>query len=126
MLVGNIIAHHGVKGMKWGVRKSGSSDSSSHVSEDHARVEQHKAVIKQHGLKALSNNHLQEVNTRMNLEQQYRDLNSKKPNKFDTGHKHIKKILSTGKTLNDIHNTLNGPVGKAVKTAYKAKKAAEG
>lgn len=130
-LVGAILAHHGVSGMKWGHRK-GSSESSSkspaapiHASADHIQAETHKAKINAHGVKSLSNNELQTVLTRMNLEQQHRNLQSQKPTKFEVGHKHVKRILSVAKTLNDIHSTVNGPIGKAVKTAVKAKTATE-
>lgn len=116
-------------GMKWGHRKGGSSGSSksssetsapTHASSDHIEVESHKSTIKNHGLKALSNEQLQKVNTRMNLEQQYRDMNSKKPNKFDTGHSQVKKIIAVGKTLNNIHSTVNSPLGKVAVKAAKA------
>lgn len=131
-VVGTVLSHHGVVGMKWGHRRgsSGSSTKTSseaptHASADHIQTEAHKSVAKQHGIKALSNEHLQQVNTRMNLEQQYRNLAGNKPSKFETGHHHVKKVLAVAKTVNDIHNTINGPVGKAVKTAVKAKTASE-
>lgn len=126
-LVRDVLAHHGIKGMKWGQRKSKSSGgehstSSGHVSTDHTTAEKHKAIINAHGTKALSNHDLQQLITRMNLEQQHRNLNSQSPTKFKKGHNHVKTVLSVAKTLNDIHNTVNGPVGKAIKTGIKAKK----
>jgi len=126
-LVRDVLAHHGIKGMKWGQRKSRSSggDSpkpSSPVSGDHTKAEEHKSTIKAHGTKALSNEELQQLITRMNLEQQHRNLTNQKPSKFDKGHSHVKKVLSTARTLNDIHNVLNSPIGKAAKTAYKTQK----
>jgi hypothetical protein len=127
-MVRDVLAHHGIKGMKWGQRKSRSSSGDSHkpsgpVSSDHAVAEAHKSTINKHGTKALSNNDLQQLITRMNLEQQHRNLSSQSPSKFKKGHNHVKTVLSVAKTLNDIHNTVNGPVGKAVKTAVKAKAA---
>jgi hypothetical protein len=126
--VPDFMAHHGVKGMRWGVRKSGSSGSSApshtHASQDHLEVEAHRAKAKEHGVKALSNDDLQKVLTRLDLEQRMKTHGEKssKTTSFDKGHSHIKRIISVGKTINDIHNTVNGPVGKALKTAYKAKK----
>lgn len=124
----DFMAHHGVKGMRWGVRKSepsgSSSSSNAHASQDHLEVEAHRAKAKEHGVKALSNDDLQKVLTRLDLEQRLKTHGDKssKTTSFDKGHGHIKRIISVGKTINDIHNTVNGPVGKAVKTAYKAKK----
>lgn len=117
--------HHGVIGMKWGHRKGSSNSSSSkstvpsHVSADHINAEAHKNVVGNHGLKALSNNDLKQLNERMQLEQTYRNLNGQKPSKFDRGHQQIKKILAVGKTLNDINAIANSPVGKAARAAYK-------
>jgi hypothetical protein len=59
----------------------------------------------------------------MNLEQQHRALSNQSPTKFKKGHNHVKTVLATARTLNDIHTTLNSPVAKAAKAAYKAKKA---
>lgn len=117
-MVGSVLEHHGVKGMKWGSRKS-SANTSSHLppSADHVTAEAHRAKIRAGGLKALSNNELQSLNTRMQLEQQHRSLAGQSPSKFETGHRHVKRVLAVGKTLNDIHNTLNGPAGKALKKA---------
>lgn len=118
------LTHHGVLGMKWGQRKGSSSSGSkssapTRASNDHVQAESHKSTLNKHGLKALSNHDLKQLNERMQLEQTYRNLNSQKPTKFETGHNQVKKILGVAKTINDIHNTLNGPVGKIAKTAAK-------
>lgn len=122
-VVGDCLEHHGIKGMKWGVRKgSSSSDSTTSrpgASADHIVAEAHKAKIRTTGLHALSNKDLEELNKRMQLEQTQRDLSGKKPNQFDKGHSHVKKVLAAGKTLADIYNTVNSPAGKALKTAIK-------
>lgn len=114
-LVGAVLAHHGVKGMRWGQRKARPSHP---VSEDHATVQGHMNKAKEGGVKALSNKELQDVITRKNLEKQHRELVGG-GNKFDKGHKHIKKILSVAKTLNDIHNTVDTTT-KVVKAVGKA------
>lgn len=71
------IAHYGVKGQKWGVRRenpSGGTTSPPH-SEDWKRVD---AVIKKaktaKTTKVLRNDEMQAMITRMNLEQQYSRL----------------------------------------------------
>lgn len=116
-----VLEHHGIKGMKWGHRKgSSSSDSTSSkepVSADHVVAEGHKQTIRLHGVKALSNNELRQLNERMQLEQNNRNLNSQNPSKFDKGQTHVDKVLKTGKKLSDIYNLVNSPAGKAARKA---------
>jgi hypothetical protein len=71
-----ILAHHGVKGMRWGTRRA-----STPASEDHARAADAKARAKSDGVKTLSNKELQDAINRMNLEQQYNRLNPSKTKK---------------------------------------------
>jgi hypothetical protein len=97
-VVQDILAHHGVKGMRWGVRRSRSSSvtvsekgkkiktSGGHGRPAHAdavRVRTIGQVGKKSGLKALSNEELQAYNQRLNLEQQTKRLsyNDKSPPK---------------------------------------------
>jgi hypothetical protein len=97
-VVQDILAHHGVKGMRWGVRRSRSSSvtvsekgkriktSGGHgrpAHPDAVRVRTIGQVGKKSGLKALSNEELQAYNQRLNLEQQTKRLsyNDKSPPK---------------------------------------------
>lgn len=73
--VDEVLAHFGVKGMRWGVRRS---STSSTASEDAKRVAATKTKIRFGNTSRLSNKELQDVVTRMNLEQQYSNLTSKK------------------------------------------------
>lgn len=66
----DFLSHYGVKGMKWGKRKSGAVKEAP--SEDAARVGNiHGRVKTQKTTRMLSNKELQDAITRMNLEQQY-------------------------------------------------------
>jgi len=69
--VGNMIAHYGVKGMKWGRRKS---EGTSALSEDAARASAAKAKAKKEGTQALSNKEMRDLVTRMQLEKQLKDV----------------------------------------------------
>ena len=79
--VDDILAHFGVKGMKWGVRKlSGGVGIGRREkpapSEDRIKADQAKAKIGRRGnTDPLTNKELQTLITRMNLEQQLVRLN---------------------------------------------------
>lgn len=103
------MAHFGVKGMKWGVKKS-----SVPASEDHVRSQaaQRKAKIGG-GHKVLSNKELQDVITRLNLEQQFDRLN---PSTLKKGEQIVKELLGLGNTLNSaigLGNTLTNKIKTA-------------
>ena len=71
----NELLHYGVPGMKWGVRRSGASSTSSGIkkgppSEDYKRMQS----MKKRGTKNLTTAELKELTGRMQLEKQYKDL----------------------------------------------------
>lgn len=74
-----VLAHHGIKGMRWGVRKqraivSSSSKPKGHDDYNHA----HSDIANM----TLSNKELQRRVNRLNLEKQYNDLTAKKQSKY--------------------------------------------
>lgn len=118
--VSDIIAHHGVKGMHWGVRRTRAQLDAA--SEDFRTSSAHRSKAKEAGgTHALSNQELQTVITRLNLEQQYNRLTFE-PSKLQKGQKAIKEILGVGKTIQEVHSFVNGPLGKSVKNELKNKK----
>lgn len=130
------LSHYGVKGMRWGVRRSDSGGGGSapaaksapkpRMSEDAKSVEKAFNKIDRGGTDALSNHELQSVVTRMNLEQQYHRLTSEptaqQKHALTTGHNAVKQMLGVGKTINDVHKFMNSPAGKALKGAFKTAK----
>ena len=91
----DVLAHFGVKGMKWGVRKKrdsiGGGDSGPHKSTDAVQVGASKAKVKKGGTDALSTRELQDLVTRMNLERQFSSLAP--PNKTTAAKKFVADML---------------------------------
>jgi hypothetical protein len=80
--VGDYLEHFGVKGMKWGVRRA--SEPGFAISDDARKAARAAGVAKKQGTKVLSNDDLQRLVTRMNLEQQYNKLKPPTPTKKAT------------------------------------------
>lgn len=128
------ISHYGVKGMHWGVRKGDSGGGGSapavsaprpRMSEDAKAVEKAFGKIDRGGTDALSNHELQNVVTRLNLEQQFTRLSTPgtaQANSVNQGHQAVKTMLGIGKTVNDVHKFMKSPAGKALKKGFKAVK----
>lgn len=97
------ISHFGVKGMKWGVRKAAKRAASS---EDARNAQDAHDKSKKAGLHSLSNKELQDLVTRMNLEQQFNRL--KPPSAGSKAAKFIGKMLAdAGKQqVNKLANDL--------------------
>lgn len=127
--------HAGIKGMRWGVRRYQNSDGSltdagrkrynkKQSSEDHIRAK----ALKKKKLRQLSNDELRELNTRMLLETQYKDLKKKNIN---SGRKFANEVMreAAKKTASSyvsdgMKKGINAGVKKAAevgaKVAYKA------
>jgi hypothetical protein len=114
-LMGAYLEHFGRKGMKWGAhvfgtdRGSGSGGGSSHVSPDAARAHASALTIKKHGTSALSNQDLQHLVTRLQLERQHGQLNQRQ---VGLGEKVAKDVLVN--------------VGKQTATSFATKYATKG
>ena len=96
-LVSDILSHHGVKGMRWGVRKSAPSAGPGvkvtqkgkklkteggvgrKASPDAVKVAELRQVRKKSGVAALSNEELQAYSKRLNLEQNVANLERNQP-----------------------------------------------
>jgi hypothetical protein len=99
------LAHYGVKGMRWGVRKdeSGSAGTvgSSPISEDHARAVAALTKAQHHGLSALSTKEMRELTSRLEVERKFNQLSAER----------AKATRSTGRKVIDA---LLGDVGEVV------------
>lgn len=110
--IASVLEHFGIKGMHWGVRRNRQQIDSS---DDHANAAAVKQKVKKGGTKTLSNKELQDLVTRMNLEQQFDRLHSAEPTRLSKGKKAVKGILGLAKTAQEIHSLVNSPLGKEIR-----------
>jgi 2'-5' RNA ligase len=109
----DVLAHFGVRGMRWGVRKN---KSTGPVSPDASNAATIKEKMKTGGIHSLSNKEIQDAVTRMNLEQQLKSLR-KNTSTLNKGHMAVKTILGVGATVSSIVAFVNSPAGKLVRQA---------
>lgn len=103
------LQHHGIKGMRWGVRRSKSAL---------AKVSQRRTG---RNVEDLSDDELRKVVNRMNLEQQYKSLNSRT-------NKSLAKVGAAfvgGLALNVAKNTIQNQAQAKISAAIAAKTAAK-
>ena len=88
------LAHYGIKGMKWGIRKRQTSGGTEHHSSDHKSANAIEKKAKEHGAEALSNKELSAIQKRANLKRNTRT--------FDKTHERLSKDKSTTNTINKV------------------------
>lgn len=107
------LIHHGVKGMKWGVRRTqaqldraANRRASRSPSDDSRRA----STLRKKPMRALSNKELKDVNERLNLEQNYSRLN---PSSITKGKNFAKATIATAGAAAGLYNLVKSPAGKA-------------
>lgn len=100
------LCHYGVLGMRWGHRRSrgfSRSRSAKRRTEDAKSSPDSKKVasIRKKKVNEMSNQDLRDVNNRLQLERQYKDLTTKK----NIGQKAIKAFIATGTTIAAIETS---------------------
>lgn len=99
----NELYHHGIKGMKWGVRKRRTTSSSSHKrnpTKGWSKDAKAAYSMKKKGIKGMSNAELKRANERQRLENEYRNLN---PSKIKRGLAVAGAIAGTLGTINNLY-----------------------
>ena len=103
------LMHYGVLGMKWGIKKT-RADLKDNKPKDRRKKEEkrateHEDYKKAHNKKPvseMSDKELRERLNRINMEQQYKNLN---PSKLNKGYKAVKTALAVAGTAIAIKNT---------------------
>jgi len=107
----NFLEHHGVKGMKWGTRRSKKQlERAAKQSPEHKNVR----ALKGKKSSELSNQELKAINERLNLEQNFHRLN---PTTVQRGHNAVKGVLAIAGTGAAVYSMAQSPAGKAAITA---------
>lgn len=111
----DVLEHFGIRGMKWGVRRSSEELKVARSMPDapeHSRAHQLHTTAKLAGTRKLTNKDLQDLTQRLNLEQQY--------SRLTTGERNSKagKALTTGadwfgKRVSTVGNTMIDEIAKA-------------
>lgn len=117
------LSHAGVKGMKWGVRKSDSSSSSGSSNKRKGgspQAEQAKRIAKKKPSQ-MTNREIKKLNERKRLETEYKKNN---PNLATKGKAQVASLIALGGMGISIYNMVNSKAGKAAVGLAKASMAA--
>ena len=108
------LAHYGVRGMKWGVRKERAA-SRGPASDDAAHVGELRKRAKTQGIQSLSNSELRKLNERLQLEQTYGQMMQRQGTAVSRGMRAGNNVLNTAKKMSEIYNLINSPAAKALR-----------
>lgn len=105
------LEHYGIKGMKWGIRRSWQERSASRArrkkdADDFKKVKK----LRKKKVSQLTNDELKFITNRLNLEQNFERLN---PGRIDRGKKHVDKFVALGATYGGVHALYKSPHGQA-------------
>lgn len=129
----SILAHYGVKGMKWGVRRSDAELSGSRapsakpqLSSDAKQANSLRTKVQNKGTGSLSNQEMRQLLERVELERRYSQVMESPLGKsrVDRGHEQVKRYLKMAKTYEEVRKFMETPTGQAVKTGLKTATAA--
>ena len=106
------LAHYGVKGMKWGVRRYQNKDGSYTNAGKHRRRSQNSSdyeetrSLRRKSSKRLSNEELKKLNKRLNLESEYRRLN---PRGIFRGQQVARTVIGLAGTIGGLYAISQSP-----------------
>ena len=113
--------HFGVKGMRWGVRKaspSGSGTKSYKSSRDYNAANRLRRKAKGSGTKSLTNKEMKMLNTRLELEKKYNQLN---PSTLNKGQRVLSTTVSIVGGVTALYAASKSPLANDVKNLFEKK-----
>ena len=115
----DVLAHFGIRGMKWGIRRTPEQLGHKKEKRDN-RSEDRKEVdsLRKRSSKTLSNKELEKITKRMNLERQYSDL---KRREISSGEQYVNSVLKYATTAAAVYGLYRSPMGKAIRSAISKK-----
>jgi hypothetical protein len=120
------LAHYGIKGMKWGFRRTDAqlAKARTDISPDAARAQKTLATIKStKSVSSVSDADLNHLINRINTEKRYAEIaTSKEVKPLATTHKGIKIALGAGKTMNAAISFARSPAGRLLASKAGLKK----
>jgi hypothetical protein len=122
----DVLAHYGIKGQRWGVRRSNPSGAkaSKPKSEDAQKAKSIQAKAKKSGLDSLSNDELKVLVNRMQLESNYKTVKAKNLSGGKSFAKQTVKEVGKKTTNELLGKAVSAGIGAAT-AAFLAKKAAK-
>ena len=112
----DFLEHHGVKGMHWGIRNKRSRVKTGAARHPQSAESKKASELRKRKPHQLTSNQLKDVNARLNLEKNFRQLN---PNIVDKGHSRVKAYLALYATAATIIGLSQTPTAKRVIRAGK-------
>lgn len=109
----DVLAHFGVKGMRWGVRRT--PEQLGHRIDKRSEDSKEVANLRKSSVKSLSNKELEKIIKRMNLERQYDDLRRRE---IESGHQFVNSVTKYATTAASIYMLTKSPAATAVKSAF--------
>jgi len=121
LTVDEFLEHHGVKGMKWGVRRSKVPNTKGYSKDaKRATAIRTKAKTSPVKVKALTNEEINTFLNRVSLEARFAQATPSKKTQVMAS---IRGLLGVGRTMNEDAKFADSPSGQAIRTGIEKSRA---
>lgn len=114
------LTHHGVLGMKWGVRTDRGSNATKSAAQKRLPSDDYiqSRKLKSRGSKALTTKELKDLTNRLQLERQYNQFEHAE---YQKGMQYVKELLAAGTTVASLYALSKTPLAQDVTKLVKSK-----